>query len=139
MKRIDFAASAVLATTVFFTTPAVSADPVVAGEIRMLLQPKSVPAARDIQWRRVGPGLTALHDQYIDHLATQSPGPFRSPSRFVFAADNWVTIDAAAEGDVAELEAALTSLGAVDIASFNHLVSARLPLDVSGYWDQAWR
>src|SRR5262249_53926566 len=44
------------------------------------------------------------------------------------AVGDWVTIDAAATGDPAELEAELISLGARDTAIAGRLVSARLPI-----------
>ena len=91
------------------------------------LQPTSPPAVRDVRWRRVGPALTALHEQYTAHRAA-SIQPFAPGIPYLRVADDMVVIDTAADGDVAELEAALAKLGAVDVVAFKWVVSARLPL-----------
>jgi hypothetical protein len=97
-------------------------------KIRMLLQPRNVPAVRDVGWRRVGPELTALHEDYQDYLESNAPVPFRPEHPAVRVIDDRVIIDAVADSDADELVAALKALGAVHVSRFKRMVSARFPL-----------
>ena len=100
----------------------------------MQLQPSTLQASnagavvRDARSRRVGPELTALHQLYVSHKATRSAQPFKSGVPSIQVKNEMVLIDTAADGDPAELVAALKSLGAIDIAVFKRVVSARLPV-----------
>src|SRR5262245_7532960 len=60
--------------------------------------------------------------------AESETAPASFSARPPAAVGDWVTIDAAATGDPAELEAELISLGARDTAIAGRLVSARLPI-----------
>ncbi len=116
-------------------TLAVLVSPALTGAARaeaadavMPLLPSNPPAERDVSWRRVGPQLTALHELYQQHLASDSVQPFDPRVPFLRVADDMVMIDTAADGDVAQLVAALERLGALDVVTFQRVVSARLPL-----------
>ncbi len=115
-----------LAVAVLTATPATAASQ--AANASALVQPANLPAVRDVRMRRVGTELAALHGKYIAHRATGAQKAFVPNAGFLSVADDFVVIDAAADGDTAELVAALTELGAVDIVAFKRVVSARLPL-----------
>ena len=97
-------------------------------KVRMLLQPRNLPAVQDVGWRRVGPELTAIHEDYQDYLASNVPVPFRPEHPAVRVIDDRVIIDAVADGDADALVAELKALGAVRVSRFKHMVSARFPL-----------
>jgi hypothetical protein len=98
------------------------------GEVRLLLVPENPPAVRDAAWRRVGSSLTALYEQYEAHRAKSPQTPFSAGIAALQVADDYVVIDAVAEGEPELLVAYLEDLGAVRISRFKHVVSTSLPL-----------
>lgn len=119
---LDVAAVVVCAAALTSDVRSQAADAITA------LQPSNPPSIRDVRWRRVGPELTALHELYTRHRATDSAQAFAPQVPYLRVAIDMVTIDAVADGDVAGLKSALASLGAVDLVAFKRVVSARLPL-----------
>jgi hypothetical protein len=91
-------------------------------------QPANPPAVRDVRYRRVGPQLTALHEKFVIHQLSKSAQAFQSDVPSLRVKNEMVSIDTAADGDPAQLVAALEKLGAIDVVAFKRVVSARLPV-----------
>lgn len=123
-RSIVILSTMMLLLTTALSGPAGAETPTVNGA----LKPASPPMNRDVRWRRVGPELTALHEQYQAFRLTAPGQPFDLQSRFFQVSTDTVLVDAVADGDVAQLVSALEKLGALDVTAFKRVVSARLPL-----------
>ncbi len=116
-------------TAAFFCTALLSVTaPVQAADTAAEQEATDSPPTKDFRLRRVSPQLMALHERYSAHRASASAQAFSPQVAHLQVANDRVVIDTAAVGDVDKLKDALANLGAVDIVSFRHVVSARLPL-----------
>ena len=77
---------------------------------------------------KLSPSLVRLHDRYVSRLAQGNAAPFSSQDPFVIATQDWVIIDAIADGDVNSLRSDLLFLGMPDAAAFHRTVSGHLPI-----------
>ncbi len=77
---------------------------------------------------KVNPALIALHAEHAAHAAEQNRFPFAPRNRLLRVVDEQVVIDAVAEGDVAALRAALSSLGMRNMAAFGRVISGQLAI-----------
>ena len=124
-NQVSLARLAAFVLVAAMTEPALSQPP---AAVLSSLQPDSPPAVRGVRWRRVGPELTGLHERYQAHRASAARQAFDPGVPSLSVANDMVVIDAVVDGVAAQLEAALARLGAVDVVTFQRVLSARLPL-----------
>jgi hypothetical protein len=74
------------------------------------------------------PMLTSLHEERAAHAAV-SRERFVSRNELLRVVDDYVVINAVADGDVGALEAALVALGMRNVAVWGRTISGELPLD----------
>ena len=86
------------------------------------------PASAGAKDGKVSPALWVLHEEYEAHMAAAKGAPFRSRDGLARVRADRVAIEAAAEGDPRELEAALVALGLRRSAVAGRLVSGELPI-----------
>src|SRR5262245_47430637 len=77
---------------------------------------------------KINSQLRALEAEHAAHVAQRSSLPFKSRNALARVVDDRVVIAAVADGDVADLKKALTTLGVQNVAVFGRVVSGELPI-----------
>ncbi|MGR9107802.1 MAG: S8 family peptidase [Gammaproteobacteria bacterium] len=118
--------------------PAAQAQPFVLN--RSATAPSDRPFGKQ-QTRKIDGDLLALHQEFETYLNRTRglPGPvpaFKSRNALAHITEDRVVIDCTASGDPKDLASALKSLGAVNISTYGHIVSALLPMSAISALDK---